>query len=222
MIKESHVNKFKIIHSTIMYLNKTCLKIVITQLLITIISISSCSSDQTNAIEVLQFQVDSTLLNPIFTDATLNMQFCPPKNWRQMPADSVALVRASLSNMNLPQEKLQVKEVFLNTSQKSFAALSTFENGSDSLIQHMLTHYESIFNKNKTWNSVKKSSFKINDFTAHQFLLTNKDWVSFKLLFTKPNPTPFQIDYTMPFETYVSKVKILESSIGSTQLLTHD
>jgi len=205
-----------------MSLHKISLKIIFFQLLILIISCSSDKTTTTDNIEVLQFQVDSTLLNPIFTDTALNMQFCPPKNWRQMPPDSVALVRASLSSMDAPQEKLQVKEVFLNTSQKSFAALSTFENGSDSLIQQMLTHYERIFNKSKAWNSVKKSSFKINDFTAHQFLLTNKDWVSFKLLFTEPNPIPFQLDYTMPLATYVEKVKILESSIGSTQLLTHD
>ncbi len=194
-------------------------------LLIVFLLLNSCNQqDKTidSALETLQFNIDSTLLNPVFQNSDLEFQFCPPKNWRQMPKDSVQLVQQSLSQMTLPQEKLQVQEVFLNATEKSFVALSIFENPDDKLIDYTLKNYKEIFNKNNTWLDIKQSSFKINDIIAHQFLLTNKDWVSFKLILTEPRTSPLQIDYTVPFATYINKIKTLESSMGSIKLLTHN
>jgi hypothetical protein len=187
------------------------LKIKIATILLVACVVSSCGKKNEESVsknEEVGFEVNELLLGETYADSLTGFAIKIPKNWINVLDFNDEKISSKFREL-IDQEG---KVVFLDTASQSSLLISKV---SKKELQQLNSSKDSLFNKNKNWESIIKSQFTVNGLRAYQFLAQNKELINFKLIFIAGTKNPFQIDFVLSRHSYLSEVKKVESSIGS-------
>jgi len=189
-------------------------------LIITLIGFQLCSKtqDSNERYEALLFEVNYDLLDELFQDAALSLQFAPPKNWKRLDAElfSQFINSSTISINDSSQFAMTAREIFFDSQTKSMCVISIFENIDPEMrFEDFIAEFSELAQSHYN-QKLKKTGFSlINNLKFYQLIIMDDSIVNFKLL-EKNNVThPIQIDYITTVGQYPDLMKAIESSMGS-------
>ena len=83
-----------------------------------------------------------------------------------------------------------------------------------------LKRIKELFSNKYSPESIKTAEYLKDGIHITQFLIQEKQLITFKLLFETKDKKLIEFDYLMPSGTYIDEIKAVESSIGSIKLHT--
>ena len=161
----------------------------------------------------MEFKVDASLIGEKKTDEALQISYNPPINW--VENDSVFKKIETVFNQNKDNYSIKLKNLFWNKSSQSIMTVSSFDDISPEKFNYILQNYKTVFNSKNQWSNIKKGEYFYKKYWINQFLLQNKDLITFKLIIQKETKEIFEVNYIIPSKQYQKFMKNIESSIGS-------
>lgn len=191
-------------------------------LLAAVVSLScSCSADDPNMIEHLQFTVVDSLLEPVFPVPGAAMQFCPPAGFSPLPDTLLAQFRAQLYAQTPPDtRRTDIFQVFLHATHRAAVLVSLAEDLSISADPSgFVADYQQSLIETYGPNQVVSGDYLVNDVQVKNYLVSDSAHVRFQLLCLAASPPAMEVQYVVPKESYRRLLRSLESSIGTIELV---
>ncbi len=195
----------------------TLIKTVVIISTILAMSLTSCQrkdASKTNAADdkYLAFNVDQTLLDQVYRDDMLRMQFHPPRDWKTV---SDTLIDSLYADLKGSFFKIELRKIFLSDSLRCACVLSKIDSLDIEDTQQIFKTAEIQFTANDRQADIRNAEFHTEYFRVRQTLAMTQNMVFFRLLFDHPETEIFEVDYFLPKDVYVGQVRAIESSIGS-------
>ncbi len=170
--------------------------------------------------ETLVFNVDETQLEPPVVDTTLRIKIAAPKNWKKIDDSMLTQVINKLgTQLTLEEGQVVPRWIFLNENSRSMCVVSELKGleiaPDETLIKTLTTTYQNQFPK----ATVRQAIFMKDAFRIHQLMVVAADFVRIKLICDAPETLVFAVDYHIPKDVYQTKLRAIESSIGSINLI---
>ena len=179
-----------------------------------LISIISCSEKIGKETKSISFNINSSLLGPIYKESQFSFQ--PPKNCTPISSDLFTQLQKNISeNMHFSDFKVIPKEIFANQDSSFFCNFSKVI-ATKKTPNKVKIFYQSILEKYSN-TKIDTASFKYNDFMFNQIIVSSHKNILIELIINSKNQEIFIIDYLIPNKIYPQKIRAIESSIGSIQ-----
>lgn len=181
-----------------------------------------CSNQEKNSsqdVSELDFDVDSTKLEPTIQNKDLCIQFSSPKGWTLISQDIFEEFskRNQIAHIENSGFSFKPISIFLNQESESLLYVSLIHGLEDTSTAKLIEKYKGVIITNFT--PFKSGDFLKDNILFVQFLIQDEERVNFKLLFINNKNQLIQFDYIIPNKSYLSELKAIESSIGSIQLI---
>lgn len=166
----------------------------------------------------LEFHVDKSLLDSSYTDPSGELSFYPPKGWKPIDESTLKEVKIRLEMLSSPEENIRFEliQFFLDSTNGNSCALSRLHAAEgESDLRALTNSFEESLQEKFPETQIKKGEFKIGKIEVVQFLVMIEEKVIFKLVFSSPAKSIFQMDYAIARAVYPEVVGSIESSIGS-------
>jgi hypothetical protein len=178
----------------------------------------NCSRDEKSSTPgQLSFRVDPTLLENEFVASDLGFSFSPPRGCTKLPDEFTNRALASLPNESMTGDSslIRPQQVFFN--QKDGVACII------SVLPHLTTRneilsYQDLVRQNFPEAKLDQGQFRHNDIDFFQTLIMTTNTVIFKLVVPRDHRS-LQFDYVIPQHIYIDKIRAIESSIGSINMI---
>jgi hypothetical protein len=173
--------------------------------------IVSCQDDQVPTKTIMEFSVDSSLVNVSFHDTATGISYRLPGEWSNWTNDS------SL-NKALQQDTSRLRLIHLagDTAAGLYWSLVDIRTASAGNFSQLRTDYQQVLNNNKQWDTVMMADYYKDGLQVDQYIMKNSILTNFRLIFINKNQPLVQMDYKLPNSVDGPRyTKILESIIGS-------
>jgi len=187
--------------------------------------LNSCGENKkpSNDIEKINFSVDSSLLGEKVVLNDLNFSYNAPKNW--IIFDSAAVNQ--LIKIPIEQSKNDISKIikpinyFVDSITKSILITSMIFDKDKKNKKQFISNYKNHINTVSKDSKVMVNEFMKDNFHIVQFLIQNNDFVNFKLVMFI-NSNIIQQDFYIPPKEYNMEIaKVIESSIGSMNIINN-
>lgn len=192
---------------------------------ILILLFSACNKVDSEKKDTILFnQVDSLISSP---DSLYNggIIISPPKDWTNIDSNLISLITAKLSQISDTSFHFEynlLKIYFDSTSSSLLSVGTIIYDESIYSAETALSDYKSLFEKNLLTSNIKTGSYIKDNIEITQFLIQEKDNITFKLIFINNSNKIIQIDYILNPKIYLDIVKAVESSISSIKLIKQE
>ncbi len=165
----------------------------------------------------LGFTVDSTQLGERFVTASGGMTLRPPAGWIAAPADTLAEAMRRLGRKeSAGNDEPRLRALYRDLPTGAALAVSEYGGPCPSARRdRLVTLQERGLREHDPAADVKSGRFGVRGLEIVQLRAVQDDRVVFKLLVSRPPGPLFQLDYVLPRGVYMSKLRAVESSIGS-------
>ena len=188
---------------------------------IIISSFIGCDSPnpQKQPYETFVFNVDETQIEPPVVDTTLGIKIAAPKNWKKINDSVLAQVTNKLDTQLIHGIQMVPRWIFLDEGSQAMCVVSEL-NGveiapDETLLKTLTIAYQNQFPK----ATVQQAIFMKDVFRIHQLMVITANFVRIKLICDTPETLVFAVDYHIPKDVYRTKLRAIESSIGSINLI---
>lgn len=191
---------------------------------------SSCKkkemNTQQNTLQSLIFNVDESLIGEKRQHEKLNISYRIPKNWKNISYSEIeGKLDAILKSAN-PNEKRNIilLDAFNDNDKSSYLIISEIEN-IDFGTENFKYKFENSLKHSITEDiTIKSTEFLFLPFHIYQFQILRDQMVFVKMVLGKYKSTSevYQIDFLTTVEKYPSMARVLESFVGSLQLINHN
>ena len=195
-------------------------------LLFIISACTSCSSDDTsentNNIPELQFDIDTTKLGETYRRDDYGIMLYPPKGWDLVSAEVLQQFKKQLSkNISAQEVSFEPIDMFFNEENQSILSIAHIieVNKQRTTEQDLLKNYRELLTSKINSSQLKKGEFFKDGIHFVQFLIQDGERVIFKLLLQNSKKQVIELDYIILQNVYNSEVKAVESSIGTIDLI---
>lgn len=202
-----------------MSIKRTCLHIVFS-----LFMLIYCGGEHEGSpkIEQLSFAVCDSLLGSVYVDSISRFSFHPPLGWEQVPDTTLYEAKRKLTEAMDPNESIRIEplQFFIDVRSRSSCCLSRltgFHVTNQTL--DSLGEYRSLLKAKFPETKIEEGAFRVDDVNVYQFLITDNERVTFKLVCWGSSRQVVQVDYVVPFSLYRESIKAIESSIGSFKML---
>lgn len=168
----------------------------------------------------MHFEVNEDLLGETQTNEKLGVAYAAPKNWETVTGEPKKKLSQTLSEMGATDD-VQLLSVYFEQETASLLFVSDLSKLSDTVMLAAIANYKTYFADTTKNERVMMDDFEYNGFYIRQFLIQSPGLVNFKLWFLEGGKKRFQVDYMVPAEVYMKKIKDIESSIGSFHKLNY-
>jgi hypothetical protein len=179
-----------------------------------VFSVVSCgSTNQTqNKFKRVDFAVDLDLLSQFPAVVEEAFEICFPEDFVELDELNFKVLKSAIDSDSTSFFPLSLQSVY--QSQDGCASLLSRIVSDVEVFDKLGSEYSILLTENFSTDNVHRGKLRINNINTVQYIVTNSDIVLIKLLFLV-NRSYFQLDYIIPFTVYESKLKSIESSIGS-------
>jgi hypothetical protein len=179
----------------------------------------NCSRDEKSpAPGELSFRVDATLLENEFVEKNLGFSFSPPGGCTRLPDELTNRALASLPDESMTGDSSLVRPQHVFFNQKDGVACII------SVLPHLTTKqseilsYQNLVRQNFPAAKLDQGQFRHNNIDFSQTLIMTTNTVIFKLVIPRDHRS-LQFDYVIPQHIYIDKIRAIESSIGSINMI---
>jgi len=186
------------------------------------IFLCSCKNSQEN-FELLYFNVNSNLLNPVFADSAHGFSFCPPKGWNAVVPETLDRVREKMKKEGTfpgcgPYDVIQI---FSDSVKMNFCILSTCTfPPSKSRLQEKIAFIDEQMREKFSQYPIHPGKIRLGSWKVLQYRILTEHQVLFKLFFLDLSNQWIQLDYAIARSVYNQKIESVESSLGSVRFIT--
>lgn len=184
---------------------------------ILVISLIVCNSKPQEELKILEFQVTDSLLDSLYTNSLLGMNFSPPRSCAPLCDSMMQEVVRRTASLWSDSITGKIRQVFFSSENQIYCFLSAMQCPPDSLMDSLWLNQAERLSKLQPNSTQFSDHFRYKDFRIRQMIVTNPEWVMLKLLFLRPSLPTFQLDYLVPASVYHDLGHALESSIGSVE-----
>jgi hypothetical protein len=177
-----------------------------------VFSFGACSRSEKRELEILQFNVDTSLVASRIADTTLNISYTPPKNWERMLPDT-------LKHLNVAEAHTNVIGIFhdsLSNAGLIVTQIDSFQlSDSANVIARAVKYYKGI----DPQTEVRNAAYQFEEFKVLQIMILEKNSVTLKMIFERSHGggSPFEFDFLVPKQIYPTTARVIESVVGSLQ-----
>ncbi|MBP7461295.1 MAG: hypothetical protein KBA26_08395 [Candidatus Delongbacteria bacterium] len=177
-----------------------------------------CNSKPREELKTMEFQVQDSLLEPVYTDTTLGIRFSPPKGCVPLDDSTMNLVIGQTEALRSQEMPGRLCRVFFSPQTRIMCFLSVLECSNESRMDSLWLQQAEHLAKLPSTTGHFTDHFLYKQFRVRQLMITGPDRIALKLLFVRSMAACFQLDYSIPAGIYQSEGHALESSIGSVSL----
>lgn len=182
------------------------------------------NNESSKVITEAEFNVDSSLLNPLpTTDSILNISIGIPRDWELMDDEFRSSLKSSLIISDYKNSEL--RNGYINRVDSSIMLLIDISGIDNSVFSSLKNNYVEVLNANGMWTDVQLQEFVYKSFRIEQYVLQNTQLLNFKLIcYDREVPgaisPKFELLYFLNRKDLANNIKSVESSIGSIEYFT--
>ncbi len=181
--------------------------------ILTVLFLSLISGCNPSAQQVMQFQVNPSLIGEREQNHILGISYAAPASFTRFSEEQTRKIQQS--GMQQQQEGVEILSVYQDERTQAFMILSEIDKQHWQQLRKQMDAPQAD-EITKVWQEVKATTYEYNDFKVQQWLMQNEDWIDFKLMYEAGENRYFQVDYLVPTAFYDEIfAKTIESSIGS-------
>jgi hypothetical protein len=188
-----------------------------------VLSIYSCSdkNDSPASKEELKFNIDRNLIADKIDLDEYNISFSPPVNWGAISGSLFDSLSYLMKDQPISEEiKIIPLKVFSDSSSRSILNVTAIKVNADSQ-NNIINNLEKELLKKYGKTGLKRADYLKDDIPVTQFLITDNEVITFKILIINDVNQIIEFDYSTLKNSYPNEVKSIESSIGSIKLTNH-
>jgi hypothetical protein len=185
-----------------------------------VLSIYSCSdkNNSPGSREELKFNIDQNLISDKIDLKEYKISFNPPINWGTISGSLFDSLNYLIKDQPISEEiKIIPLEVFFDSSSKSVLNVTAIKVKADSL-NNIINNLGKELLKKYGNTSLKRADYLKDGIPVTQFLITENEVITFKILIFNDLNQIIEFDYSTLKNSYPNEVKSIESSIGSIKL----
>ncbi|MDI6802705.1 MAG: hypothetical protein QME58_02515 [Bacteroidota bacterium] len=191
---------------------------------------SSCRKKETNTqqnpLQSLIFNVDESVIDKKITNKEHNISYRIPKNWNRISlSDIEEKLKVILKNPTSNEKSnIILLDAYNDTDRNSYLILSEIE-GIDFGTDNFRYKFENALrNSIVQVNSINSAEFLFLPWHIYQFQIVHNQFIFVKMILSKYRSVSkvYQIDFLTNVEKYPSMARVLESFVGSLQLINHN
>jgi sporulation protein YlmC with PRC-barrel domain len=185
--------------------------------------IISCfnNNSKNDKIEELIFEIDDQKLSESIIDDSLQIVFCPPKNWKSLSEKEKEAFIIKMDSLKQIGSDISIhpKHIFVHSSIHCFLMVHSVDFTGDTLDVGEIENEYNAYLLNKFENQLlKKGIFLKDNILMTQYVIKDGARIIFKLFFRIKNNRLVQFDYFV-FSNHEEEIRAIESSIGSIKRL---
>ena len=166
----------------------------------------------------IEFNIDYSLLDSDVVNKENKFRFSPPREWKNISETQLKMATERLQEALKIVKNYSILPIYIFVDKESNSVLNVAEiilpkDKSD------INYYEKCISGGPDSSNIRKARFEKDGIAIHQYMIQNDKNVNFKLFFLNRGKSIIQFDYIVPVKYYSSKIKQLESSIGSIKLI---
>jgi hypothetical protein len=164
----------------------------------------------------MTFDVVDSLISSPNVLAAERISYSYPEGW----TDNTELAKRATENTG---RGIELMAAYGEESTRSYFVISRLDSSSRGLLDEVLAGYKSEWEQREDKPRVLSGVFRKGEFDVRQVLATSHGVVLMKLVFSSDEVLwPIQLDFVVPASEYPTKLKQIESVIGSITIhLTH-
>jgi hypothetical protein len=168
----------------------------------------SCHRSDKNIVEA-EFTVNKSLLSDSSFISKTGFSVYPPKDWLKAESYNTEL-------QNKIQSRLENKllAIYKHDSTNCTLIISELPEANYKLIKQFSEKHNLNLEGDSVWTNVQSSVFRYKTYEVIQIVSQNTEMINFKL-YTHRLSELYELDYVIPRNEIPTKVKSIESSIGS-------